>query len=441
VTIVPDRLAALFGGRGSVDRRAELTPTIRRLLAVRLLRSIAQGALAVDFALYLDALGWSATEIGLVLTGGGVALTAFGLGVGPLSDRLGRRRLLVGYQALTVVTALVGLLTAAPLLLVPAAILGGFGRGSNGTAGAFAPAEQAWLAETAPPVARTWIYGLNSGLGFFGMGVGAFIGILPPFLEPWLPGPLAYRPLFAVAVVIAIAGGLILAGTKEQYRPSVQRREVDPGQPIRTAENHVLRRLIAINAFQGVSIGLTGPLISYWFAVRFGLGPESIAPVFGATFLLTGVAALIGGRLAEASGAIRAVVVGRLAGTACLVGIALAPTFPLAALAFLGRSCFSRGTAGPRQAMVVGLVREERRGMAISLNNGSIQLPQSLGPSVAGALIEGGLLDLPFYLGGALQFIYLVLYARLLRPFEPPRRTAATVDAIAAAEEAEDLDA
>lgn len=50
---------------------AELQPTTRRLLLMRALRSIGQGALVVDFALYLHALGWSGTAIGLVLTAGG----------------------------------------------------------------------------------------------------------------------------------------------------------------------------------------------------------------------------------------------------------------------------------------------------------------------------------------------------------------------------------
>ena len=45
-----------------------LHPTTRRLLLSRTLRSIGQGALVVDFSLYLHALHWSGFAIGLVLT-------------------------------------------------------------------------------------------------------------------------------------------------------------------------------------------------------------------------------------------------------------------------------------------------------------------------------------------------------------------------------------
>ena len=60
-------------------------------MATRFIRSIGQGAMVVDFSLYLKALGWSAVEISLILSlalAVGVGLTLF---AGPLSDRHGRR--------------------------------------------------------------------------------------------------------------------------------------------------------------------------------------------------------------------------------------------------------------------------------------------------------------------------------------------------------------
>jgi hypothetical protein len=68
--------------------------TTRRLIATRFVRSIGQGALAVDFALYLRALDWSSgrhqcRRSAALITGVIPTLVA-----GPLSDCGGRRRFL-----------------------------------------------------------------------------------------------------------------------------------------------------------------------------------------------------------------------------------------------------------------------------------------------------------------------------------------------------------
>lgn len=393
--------------------------TTRRLLAVRLLRAIAQGALAVDFALYLNALGWSGTAIGLVLTAGGLALASAALLVGPLSDRIGRRRLLLGYQMISIASATVGLVTASPAPLAAAAIVGGFGRGANGSAGAFAPAEQAWLAEALAPEERARVFGWNSALGFFGMALGAIAAVSPAPLAKLLPGPLAYRPLFAVALLVSVAGFWLLLGAPESYRPRAAQGAVTRRTPARRRENRVLGQMVAMNALNGAAVGLIGPLMSYWFLLRFGVGPAAIGPVLALTFFVTGVASVVSGRVAGRIGIVDAVIGGRAAGLLLLVALPLMPTYPLAALVYLVRSVFNRGTAGVRQALVVGLVDENRRGLATSLNQASMSMPQSLGPSVAGTLFEAGQFVAPFYLAAVLQGVYLVFYGRVFRSYEP----------------------
>jgi hypothetical protein len=59
--------------RSPRKRWHDLAPATRRLLATRFWRSIAQGTLVVDLALYLHALGWRGASIGLVLSAGGLS--------------------------------------------------------------------------------------------------------------------------------------------------------------------------------------------------------------------------------------------------------------------------------------------------------------------------------------------------------------------------------
>jgi len=69
-------------------------------------RSLGQGALVAAFTLYLQALGWSASAIGATLSGALLVGATLTLVIGPLSDRAGRRRFLLGYEALQAAAAL-----------------------------------------------------------------------------------------------------------------------------------------------------------------------------------------------------------------------------------------------------------------------------------------------------------------------------------------------
>ncbi len=212
---------------------------------MRTLRSVGQGALVVDFALYLHALGWSGVAIGLVLSAGGLFGAALSLLVGVSSDRLRRRPFLIGYEIVSLLATGVVLITARPAALATAAIVAGFGRGANGAAGPFSPAEQAWLAEAVAPLRRGWVYSLNAALGFFGMGAGALLAILPSLWQPWLAGALAYRPLFALVGAASIGNLALLAGAQKRYRrplPLTDPEQRRHDRRIRRRENSILGR-------------------------------------------------------------------------------------------------------------------------------------------------------------------------------------------------------
>lgn len=396
----------------------DLHPTTRRLLAIRTLRSIGQGALVVDFALYLQALHWRGLLIGLVLSGSGLLAAVFSVLIGMSSDRFRRKPFLFCYEIVVLCCCIGALLSANPVLLTIAAVIGAFGRGANGAAGPFSPVEQAWLAEAVGTQERGWVFSVNAGMGFWGMALGALIGTLP--WRGLLGGALAFRPLFALVGLTAVANLFLIATTRESYQGPAPAPVAQTAR-VRRLENSILTKLVSINFLRGAAAGLTGPLISYWFALRFSIGPASIAPVMAATFAITGVASLATGRLSEKIGIVESVVWERVLGLVSLILLPLMPTYPLAAAIYLIRSVFMRGAAGANQALIVGLVRNERRGLAASLNAVSLQLPRSIGPAIAGYMFESGEFSLPFYAAAALQGIYLFLYRRTFLDHESLR--------------------
>jgi MFS family permease len=383
----------------------------------RATRSVAQGALIVDLSLYLNALHWSGIAIGLVLTAGGLSAALLSLAIGHMSDRSRRKPFLLGNEFFTVLCGLAPLLSTSPIALSAAIILGGFGRGMNGTAGPFGPAEQAWLADVVPMTDRGWIYSINNALGFFGMAIGALLAMLPAWWAPVADPRSAYSFLFVLVIIGALVNICLLLGAEERVRDSLP----PPGARVRRMhrwENHLLWRLGRLNVLNGLSMGLVGPLISYWFALRFGVGPDSIGSVLAGTFVLTGFMAFYTGRLAMRHGLSRAVVWSRGIGVALLLLLPFMPWFWLAATAYMLRLAAGGASVGARQAQIVSLIRDERRGLAASVNAATFQVPQSAGPGIAGPLIAAGFFVTPFCLAAVLQLIYVVGYDRVFARYD-----------------------
>jgi MFS family permease len=389
---------------------------------MRTVRSIGQGALVVDFALYLHELGWSAVAISGVLSGALLVGSVLTLIVGPLSDRIGRRQFLLVYEGVQLVVALAAAMTANPWILGGAGIIGGFGRGGNGSAGPFSPVEQAWLAQSLEKSQRGRIYSLNAAGGSLGMAAGAFMAAIPAFLTPVLPGALSYRPLFVLTALCSlVCVALIWLAHDAEARPRANAPE--PPAPVvaaddlheaatRKEENGLIFWLVVSNLLNGSGIGLTGPLISYWFVIRFGEGPDLIGPLMAVGFLLSAVALIGTGWLSQRVGIVRAVVLLRIGGLVMLVALPFAPNFAIAAVLYTLRSISNRGTMGARNALSVGIVRPHRRGLAASAANVSLQIPRAVGPVIAGALFQSGFLQLPFLIGAVFQAGFIYVYDR-----------------------------
>ncbi len=387
-----------------------------RLMAARLARSVGQGALVVGFTLYLHALGWHAPQIGAVLSAALLVAVLLTLLVGPASDRLGRRRFLLGYEWLVLASCVLALCSTSPWVLTLGALFGGFGRGANGAAGPFGPLEQAWLAQGLEPSQRAHVFSLNAALGFAGMALGALLAALPALWQHALPGALALRPLFVLPLLGSVASLVLLwkapdvpshsaAPGPEQAAPAAAAPAPDPRE-----QNRLLLRLALANSLNGLGIGLVAPWMAYWYALRFGHGPGSIGPALAASFVCAALGAQLARRLSQRVGLVDAVVYMRVAGLALLMITPLSPWFGLAAAAWAVRSAFNRGTVGVRQALVVGLVDERRRGLAATVNNVSVMVPRAIGPAISGLMLARGWLVAPFVAAGVFQAAYLVAY-------------------------------
>ncbi len=402
-------------GRHPTSSGSSFTRNVRLLLAARTARSFGQGVTVASFSLYLHALGYSGAAIGTVLMAGlmfGAMLTAI---VGPLSDRRSQKRLLLGYEVAATLAALAAMLSRNEVILILAATIAGFGRGANGAAGPFAPVEQAWIARELDGAIRRRALSVNATLGFLGMGVGAASVAIPGLRAQGFANLDSYRLLFLVPLLGSLmALGLLFLTTERSALPvtppSADSRAREAS--ITAEENRQLRRLATANAINGFAIGIIGPLIAYWFARRFAQGPTLIGPAMAITFFLGAFGSGLNRRLANRIGVVRSVLWMRGTGLVLMIATALASSFPVAVALYACRAACNQGTAGARQAVAADLTRAERRGLAASVQNLSLQIPRAAGPILGGMLIHQGAFVLPFLIAAALQGLYLVLYGK-----------------------------
>src|SRR5690349_2792441 len=170
-------------------------------------------------------MGYSAVRIGVFFTFGAVGSMTLTAAVGVLSDRFGRKLLLVLLGILTAMCGLVFVGTQSfPILLIAAAIgtIGrGGGAGSGGAFGPYAPAEQALIAEHAGNRFRTTAFGAVAVVGVLSAALGSLLATTPTLLHHTLgvSDLTAERGLFLLTAVLGLSMAIVVLPVSEAKRP------------------------------------------------------------------------------------------------------------------------------------------------------------------------------------------------------------------------------
>ncbi|HEX6965836.1 MAG TPA: MFS transporter [Gemmatimonadaceae bacterium] len=412
---------------GVARGRSPLPPWLNRdlrlLVAGRGLRSISQSYLAVIVPLYLAHMGYSAVRIGVFFTFGAVGSMALTAAVGVLSDRFGRKPLLVLLGLLTAMCGLVFVATQSfPVLLIAAAMgtIGrGGGAGSGGAFGPYAPAEQALIAEHAGNRHRTNAFGIVSVVGVLSAALGSLLATTPTLLHRvfGMSDLTAERGLFLLTAVLGTAMAMVVLPVSEAKRPV---HKTGTRRRLTTRTKHVLVRFLVTNATNGLAVGMLGPILVYWFHVRYGATSGELGTLFFIANIASAPSNLASARVARRLGAVRAIVTARLTSVVLLAGMAVMPSFLWAAVFFLLRTQANTLSNPIRQSFLMGVVDEADRSTAAGLSNLPLQAFSSVGPTVAGQIMQVAWVSLPLELAAVLQGVNAALYFIFFRNIVPP---------------------
>lgn len=392
---------------------------LRRILyAAAFLRALAIGMMAVLIGLYCAKLGFTAVQIGAVLSAAlwGAALAT--LATMLAGTRLAERSLLVALCALPVLGCALLLAADAFPVIVAAAFVGMFNVNGRDR-GAIPILEQAMFPATTTDSDRTRVFAWYNVLLDGGYAAGGLLAGLPTLLE----AAAGMAPLAAMKATLAIFCALYLASAILYSRlpPRVGDsapaglRDLSPESRPIVAK---ISGLFFIDAFAGGFIG--SAIFAYWFSERFGATAATVAVLFSAGRLLSAASHFVAAWLARRIGLINTMVYTHVPSSLLLFTIVATDDFAWAAFFFLLRESLNEMDVPTRQSYVMAVVKPAERLAA----SGATNLVRSVGwaaaPMFAGALMQSAGLGVPLVIAGAAKISYDFLLWREFRRVKPP---------------------
>jgi len=251
------------------------------LMVSRGVRAFAFSYLGVIFTIYLSQLGYSTVTIGVVVTTAYASAAVLTAVWGFLSDRYGRKKILMLLAALTIVSNFIYLFSSHLIFIIAAVIIANVGAGGSGAGGQgggpMSPVEQALLAEKCTPQNRNTVFSANAFVGSMMGAIGALLSGLPQHLQEtwgWQPIP-SYKPLFALTILFSIVLIFAYAQIEEHHRPRKSEKK-----PLATRANKFVVKMSLLGMIDNLGGGLISPLISYWFFCATGLSSNLWASCF-----------------------------------------------------------------------------------------------------------------------------------------------------------------
>ncbi|MGH7908051.1 MAG: MFS transporter [Candidatus Binataceae bacterium] len=412
-----------------------LTNDLIYLLAGRGLRSLAQGYLLIIVPLYLDLLGYNAEHLGILFAASAVVSAIMVGAVGILSDRFGRKTLLIVISLMMAGGGIVFAVSSNFIALTAGAALGTIGRGggagSGGAWGPYYPAEQPLIAEQAADHQRTMIFGVLSFVGVLASAFGSLLAYAPELLHQNSGAPMVrgYRALFILTAVLGVAMALIVIPVRETHRlgkPSQHKigRQKTHRSILGVSLTHetwgLIVRFMVTNSVNGLAVGMLGPFVTYWFYRRYGVGAGTIGSLFFILNLIAAVPYLTAGRVARRFGVVSSVVICRAISSVLLIVLAVMPTFALAGVVYGIRVIFNTLSLPVRQSYIMGIIRPEERASAAGLSNLPSQASSAVSPYFAGYFMQNIALSLPLEVAAILMGVNTALYYFFFHKIRPP---------------------
>ncbi|MCG3088695.1 MFS transporter [Sporosarcina cyprini] len=382
---------------------------VRFFMLGNILIQIGMGVFMVMYNLYIRELGMPETVNGKVISMTATASAIMLIPAGFLSDKIGRKWLIVGGAVLTASTLFFRGAAVTETPIITAAFLTGLFMAFVQVSGI------PFLAENSSPSERVHLFSVNFAFITVANVFGSlFGGIIADALESILKMSTVDAIRYSLYIGAAIfTAGLIPFFQLKEKRKEHAEQKTERVSKQQQAEDSLKRNLIVIFHFSfaglliGFGSGLVVPYLNLYFANRFGASNSYIGLVLSLGSAMTAVAAMIGPALSRRMGKVKALILFQMLSIPFLILTAYTTSLWLASLGFLMRQALMNAGNPIQSAVAMEVVSDKYKGLANSTN----QMVFNLGWATMGPIATGLVVSQGTYWGYAYAFtITAVLY-------------------------------
>ena len=361
------------------------------------------------FNFYMLQSGFSRDFLGLANSLPSVAALVFGIAVGRLSDRIGRKPSLILGISLSSLTLLGQVTFKQPAVILVMAFLNGI------FYMLFIVSQAPLMTKLSDSRNRTLLFSLNYGMTTLAGALGSlFAGQLPAvfgmILNIQATSASAYQAVLIASIALGTTSLIPLWLMDEprtlQAGPDAGSRETGPGSALR----RLTVKLALPNLLTGFGAAILIPYMNVFFKDRFNISDSLLGTLFGLSSLLIGIGTVIGLRLTmRLNGKIRTVVFTQFTSLVFLMIAGFTPSLWLASFGFLMRAALMNMAAPLYSAFCMEQTPERDQGMVNSVLNISWSLGWAVGPYLSGLVqVAYGFAPL-FITTGVLYFTAIVM--------------------------------
>lgn len=407
-----------------MKKRERSTKVPARVIWLILLTSfgtIGYGYLLTAISAYLPELGVGSDQVGLILGASGVAMILTAIPFGILSDRIGRKWILIIGTCGIPPTMLLCALSNDPSVYLLASIIGGISEG------ALLSTWNAMIADQTTVDNRDMAFSLSFIIGGAFNGIGLALPILFPLVHDttgWSSQSI-HSATFLILGVVSLLTPISLRHLLRDYKEHAPGAKVKR-KLLKGRSKNVLLKFSVNNTMIGLGAGLIIPLIPTWFFLQYGIQDTYSGPLLALSSLSIGFAAIFSARLSRRTGAVKAIAMTQASSTIFMLAIPFMPGAAAAGAVYLLRSALMN-MAGPiMDSYLMGIVDKDDRGLASAINSIVWRIPNSATTLIGGILLASGNYALPFVLAAVIYLIAVTAFYLNFKDVVPEDQTAPT---------------